>query len=46
MDPSTWPQLVPYPALRRLVAHQLDMQFADLRALLRLPVDAVSPDAE
>lgn len=32
------------PAARRLLADQVDMQFADLRALLRLPQDAVAPN--
>lgn len=41
MDPSKWPQLDGCPALRRLVAKQLDMQFADLRALMRLPVPEI-----
>jgi hypothetical protein len=44
MDPSTWPQLAAYPAIRKVVERQIDMQFGDLRALLRLPVAEIDKD--
>ena len=37
MEPSAWAELEPYPVLRELFALQIDMQFADVRVLLRLP---------
>lgn len=37
IDPSSYPELLPYPSLRRLVRWQVDMQFRDLRTLLQLP---------
>jgi hypothetical protein len=39
MNPSAWASLADRPALRELVRVQVDMQFADLRTLLRLPVE-------
>ena len=38
MNPSDFGAVQPYPHLRRLLVIQLDMQFADLRGLLRLPL--------
>jgi len=37
MLPSEYPEVRDYPNLRTLLGRQVDMQFADLRALLRLP---------
>jgi hypothetical protein len=37
MNPSAWPELEPYPVLRELFELQIDMLFADIRVLLRLP---------
>jgi hypothetical protein len=37
MLPSQYPETQPYPALRRLLEIQLDMQVADLKTLLCLP---------
>jgi hypothetical protein len=44
MKPSAWSQLDLYPHLRQLVAQQIDMQFADLHAMMRLPMDEVMPN--
>lgn len=41
--PSAFLEAEPLPAVQRLLAEQIDMQFADLRALLRLPRDDVAP---
>ncbi len=41
--PSAFPEVEPYPAIKRLLAEQVDMQFADLRALLRLPQAEIAP---
>jgi len=35
--PSRFPEVKPYPRLRRLLRDQVDMQFRDLRTMLRLP---------
>jgi hypothetical protein len=35
--PSEYPELAPYPALQRLMREHVDMQFEDIRAMLRLP---------
>jgi hypothetical protein len=35
--PSQYPEVRPYPFVRRLLEAQVDMQFADLRTLLMLP---------
>jgi len=35
--PSEFPEVQAYPQLKRLLAHQVDMQFVDLRSLLELP---------
>jgi hypothetical protein len=37
LDPSNWPELEHYPTLREFVRLQLDMQFGDIRMLLRFP---------
>ena len=37
MLPSEFPEVQAYPQLKRLLAHQVDMQFVDLRSLLELP---------
>ncbi len=37
MNPSAWPELEPYPALRELFERQMDIEFADIRTLLLLP---------
>jgi hypothetical protein len=36
--PSQFPELEPYPRVRELLEVQVDMQFADLHSLLRLPM--------
>lgn len=41
--PSGYPEVAPYPALQRLLAEQVDMQFADIRVLLRLPQNDIAP---
>jgi hypothetical protein len=41
--PSSFPEVAPYPALRRLLAEQVDMQFSDIRVLLRLPQSNIAP---
>jgi hypothetical protein len=41
--PSTFPEVQPHPAIQRLLAEQVDMQFADLRVLLRLPQTEIAP---
>jgi hypothetical protein len=38
MLPSQYPDVQGYPNLQRLLQAQVDMQFADLRLLLRLPI--------
>lgn len=38
MLPSAFPEVQGYPNLRRLLENQVDMQFADLRTLFRLPL--------
>jgi hypothetical protein len=42
--PSAYPEAEPLPAVRKLLAEQVDTQFADIRALLRLPRDDVTPN--
>ncbi len=42
--PSAYREARNLPAVRHLLAEQVDMQFADLRALLRLPHDEVAPN--
>lgn len=37
MLPSEFPEVQEYSQLKRLLAHQVDMQFMDLRSLLELP---------
>jgi hypothetical protein len=37
MVPSEFPEIHGYPELKRLLNHQVDMQFLDLRCLLELP---------
>lgn len=37
MLPSEFPEIQVYPQLKRLLTHQVDMQFVDLRCLLELP---------
>jgi hypothetical protein len=41
--PSAFPEVAPYPTLKRLLTEQVDMQFADLRVLLRLPQNDIAP---
>jgi hypothetical protein len=41
--PSAFPEVRPYPSLTRLLSEQVDMQFADLRVLLRLPQPELAP---
>lgn len=41
--PSAFPEAQSLAAVKRLLAEQVDMQFADMRALLRLPRDDVAP---
>jgi hypothetical protein len=41
--PSQYTEAQPLPAVRRLLEEQVDMQFSDLRALLRLPSDRIAP---
>jgi hypothetical protein len=41
--PSAFPEVAAYPALKRLLAEQVDMQFADIRVLLRLPQNDTAP---
>jgi hypothetical protein len=41
--PSQYEEAQPLPAVRRLLREQVDMQFSDLRALLRLPSDQIAP---
>src|SRR5438477_2212475 len=38
MLPSQFPEVADYPRLRKLLARQIDMQIADLRVLLQLPL--------
>lgn len=38
MNPSDFPEVRAYPNLKKLLEVQIDMQFADLRTLLRLPM--------
>ncbi len=40
--PSQYAEAQGYPRLQQLLAEQVDMQFADIRALLRLPQDVVA----
>jgi hypothetical protein len=42
--PSAFAEAQNLPAVQRLLAEQVDMQFADLRALLRLPNDDIAPN--
>lgn len=42
--PSEYAEAASLPTVRRLLAEQVDMQFADMRALLRLPLDDVAPN--
>lgn len=42
--PSQYPEAAGLPAVRQLLAEQVDMQFADMRALLRLPQPTIAPD--
>jgi hypothetical protein len=42
--PSSYPEVSELPALRRLLGELVDMQFQDLRVLLRLPDAALAPD--
>lgn len=41
--PSQYEEAEPLAAVRRLLREQVDMQFSDLRALLRLPSDQIAP---
>jgi hypothetical protein len=41
--PSEFPEARDLPAVQTLLREQVDMQFADMRALLRLPSDDVAP---
>lgn len=41
--PSAYEEARALPAVRRLLREQVDMQFADLRVLLRLPSDDIAP---
>jgi hypothetical protein len=41
--PSQYEEAQPLVAVRRLLREQVDMQFSDLRALLRLPSDQIAP---
>jgi hypothetical protein len=43
MLPSTYPEAATLPAVRQLLGELIDMQFADLRVLLRLRPDATQP---
>lgn len=42
--PSEFPEAQDLPSVRRLLAEQVDMQFADLRALMLLPRDDIAPN--
>jgi hypothetical protein len=44
MLPSAYPEVQAWPALQQLLREQVDMQFADIRVLLRLPEPALSPN--
>jgi len=39
--PSKFEEVAPYPDLQRLLEEHIDMQFEDLRAVLRLPLKAL-----
>jgi hypothetical protein len=41
--PSEYPEAQALPNVRRFLAEQIDMQFADIRVLLRLPQPAIAP---
>jgi hypothetical protein len=41
--PSAFPEAQALPAVQRLLREQVDMQFADIRVLLRLPSDDLAP---
>jgi len=41
--PSQYDEAQALPAVARLLREQVDMQFADMRALLRLPSDEIAP---
>ncbi len=43
MFPSQFPEADPYPALGKVFAAHVDMQFADLHAVLRLPIEEIDP---
>ena len=45
MLPSRYPEVQGYPNLQRLLQAQVDMQFVDLRILLRLPVQQAGFEA-
>lgn len=42
--PSAYPEAADLPAVRQLLGELIDMQFQDLRVLLRLPDPALAPD--
>jgi hypothetical protein len=42
--PSAYPEAANLPAVRQLLSELIDMQFADLRVLLRLPDPALAPN--
>jgi hypothetical protein len=42
--PSQYPEAATLPAVRQLLGELIDMQFADLRVLLRLPDPALAPN--
>lgn len=45
MLPSQFPEFVAYPTVYGFVKHQLDMQFNDVRAMMKLPLPEVGIDA-
>jgi hypothetical protein len=42
--PSQYPEAQQLPSVRRFLAEQIDMQFADIRVLLRLPEPSIDPN--
>jgi hypothetical protein len=42
--PSQYPEAQQLPNVRRFLAEQIDMQFADIRVLLRLPEPSIDPN--
>ncbi len=44
MLPSEYPEAANLPAVQQLLGELIDMQFQDLRVLLRLPDPALAPN--